>query len=376
MANHFIHTVPRLLSSERKQKMWSKKTLLTLLKASNIYGGLLSLITVTTYLLLVFSFPGTFSYLPIQAILLPFGIISVTVFSYLHLSYYGKASDGVVCPMSIGVFISLMCLSPGLIITAQFTIPVLRYGDILALREPLFCIPFILGTIGIVLGAISMFAILRINRIRKLPGELRLKPEMWKTKGWWLSIAILTLGVIIAGASVMSGPEGKTEVAYEVRLDTGTSEEETTFFLPVPIDESIGEVADVMNELNVVDGTADWEIVDTAHGTALEVRTKAKCVLSSEKECGYKGWAEGEEWLYSYNFSMLQRINRTDPEVWVFATTADATLRMRLSLDDGMNNHLRYISVGSTPTDPDTYEVPLNEGWQTVKLARSLLCYD
>jgi len=106
MSNHFIQTVPRLLSSERKQEMWSKKTLLRLLKASNIYGGLLSLIT----------------------------------------------------------------------------IPVLRYGDILALREPLFWILIILGTIGMVLGALALFAILRINGIRKLPGELRLKPEMWKTK--------------------------------------------------------------------------------------------------------------------------------------------------------------------------------------------------
>ena len=357
--------------------MKNKKSLLRILKISNIYGGLLSFITVIAYLLLVFLFPGTFRYLPIQAILLPTGIILVTVFSYLHLSYYEKASDGVVCPISLGVIITLMCLSPSLIITAHFTIPVLRYGDILPiLLEPLFWIPFILGSIGIVLGALSMFAIVRINRITKLPGELRLKPKRWKTKGLWLSIAILTVGVIIAGASVLSGPVGKTEVAYEVRLDTGTSEEETTFFLPVPIDESIREVADVMNELNVVDGTADWEIVDTAHGKALEVRTKAKCVLSAEKECGYKGWEEGDEWLYSYNFSMLQRINKNDYEVWVFASTVNATLRMRLSMDDGINNVLRYISVGSTPTDPFTYEVPLKEGWQTVKLARSLLCYD
>jgi hypothetical protein len=357
-------------------KMKNKKSHLRILKASNIYGGLLSLITVTTYLLLVFLFPGTFRYLPIQAILLPSGIILITVFSYLHLSYYGKASDEVVCPVSIGVIISLMCLSPGLIITAQFTIPVLRYGDILPiLLEPLFWIPFILGNIGIVLGILSIFAILRINRIRKVPGELRLRPKRWKTKGLWLSIAILTAGVIIAGASLLSGPVGKTEVAYEVRLDTGTSEE-TTFFLPVPIDESIREVADVMNELKVVDGTADWEIVDMEHGKALEVRTKAKCVLSAEKECGYKGWEEGDEWLYSYNFSMLQRINRNDYEVWVFAPTVNATLRMRLSMDDGINNVLGYISVGSTPTDPFTYEVPLKEGWQTVKLARSLLCYD
>ena len=361
-------------------KRGSKKSHLRILKASNIYCGLLSLITVTTYLLLVFLFPGTFRYLPIQAILLPSGIISVTVFSYLHLSYYGKASDEVVCPISIGVLITLMCLSPSLIITAHFTIPVLRYGDILHLLEPLFWIPFILGNIGIVLGALSMFAILRINGIRKVPGELRLKPKRWKTKGFWLSIAILTAGVIIAGASVLSGPVGKTEVTYEVMLNTGTSEE-TTFFLPVPIDESTGEVADVMNELKVVDGTADWKIVDMEHGKALEVHTKGKCVLSAKKECGYKGWEEGDEWLYSYNFSMLQGVNETNKavyEVWVFAPTADATLRIDLAMDDGISNVLGYISVGSTPTDPFTYEVPLKEGWQTVKLARRLLwlCYD
>jgi hypothetical protein len=106
------------------------------------------------------------------------------------------------------------------------------------------------------------------------------------------------------------------------------------------------------------------------------VHTKGKCVLSAKKECGYKGWEEGDEWLYSYNFSMLQRINRNDYEVWVFAPTADATLRIDLAMDDGINNVLGYISVGSTPTDPFTYEVPLKEGWQTVKLARNLMCYD
>ena len=358
--------------------MKNKKSLLRILKISNIYGGLLSFITVTAYFLLVFLFPGTVRYLPIQAVLLPPGIILVTVFSYLHLSYYGKASDKVICPISIGVIITLMCLSPGLIIIALFTIiPFLRYGDILPLLNPLFGIPFILGNIGIVLGILSIFATLRSNRIRKVPGELRLKLKRGKIKGLWFSIAILTLGVIIAGASILEGHVGKTEVAYEVMLDTGTSEE-TTFFLPVPVDESTGEVADVMNELNVVGGTADWKIVDTAHGKALEVHTKGKCVLSAKKECGYKGWEEGDEWLYSYNFSMFQinKTNRAGYGVWVFASTANTTMRIKLLMDDGINNAFKYISVGSTHTDPFTHEVPLKEGWQTVKLSQGLLCYD
>ena len=167
----------------------------------------------------MFLFPGTFRYLPIQAVLLPPGIISVTVLSYLHLSYYGKASEEVVCPISLGVIITLMCLSPGLIIIALFTIPFLLYGDILLLLNPLFWIPFILGNIGIVLGVLSIFAMLGINK-RKVSGELRLKLKRWKIKGLQLSIAILILGVIIAGASVLSGHVGKTEVVYEVMLDT------------------------------------------------------------------------------------------------------------------------------------------------------------
>jgi hypothetical protein len=247
--------------------------------------------------------------------------------------------------------------------------------------NPFFGIPFILGSIGIVLGTLSIFAVLRSNRIRKIPGELKIKLKRWKIKGLWLGIVILTAGVIIAGASVLSGCVGKTAISYEVMLDTGSSEEETTFLLPVPINESTGEVLDVMNELKVVDGTADWKIVDTAHGKALEVRIKAKCALSAEKECGYKGGEERNVWLYSYNVSMLHGINKTKRwrtiyEVWVFASTANTTLRIDLAMDDGISNILSYISVGSTPTDPFTYEVPLKEGWQTVKLARRLLCYD
>ncbi len=59
--------------------MKNKKPLLRILKISNIYGGLLSLITVGVYLFLAIGFPGTFRYLPIQAFLLLPGVVSVTV---------------------------------------------------------------------------------------------------------------------------------------------------------------------------------------------------------------------------------------------------------------------------------------------------------
>ncbi len=284
------------------------------------------------------------------------------------MGYYGKASDEAVCSLPIGVIITLMCLIPGLII-ARFEINILSMGISVLLLHPWVLGIFIFGNSGLVLGFLSIFTVLRSNRIRIVPGEL----EKWKIKGLQLSTAILIAGVIVTGISMSLGTVGKTVISYEVMLDTS---EETTFFLPVPIDESIGEVADVMNELKVVDGTADWKIVDTAHGKALEVHTKTKCVLSAKKECGYKGWEEGDEWLYSYNVRMFQGINKSVYEVWVFASTANTVVRIDLSLDDGQNNILKYISVGSTPTDPFTYGIPLKEGWQTVKLAQGLLCYD
>lgn len=355
--------------------MKNKKLLLRILKVSNIYGGLLSLLIVGVYLFFAIGFPGTFRYLPIQAFLLLIGVVSVTVFSYLHLNYYEKASDEAVCSLPIGAIITLMCLIPGLII-ALFEINILSMGMSALLLHPWMLGIFIFGNFGLVLGFLSIFAVLRSDRIRILPGEL----EKWKIKGLQLSTAILIAGVIVTGISVSLGTVGKTVISYEVMLDTGTSEE-TTFFLPVPIDESTGEVADVMNELKVVDGTADCKIVDTAHGKALEVRAKAKCVLSAKKECGYKGWEEGDGWLYSYNVSMFQGINKTKRwgtvyEVWVFASTTNTTLRIDLAMDDRTNNILSYISVGSTPTDPFTYEVSLKEGWQTVKLSQRLMCYD
>ena len=354
--------------------MKNKKLLLRILKVSNIYGGLLSLLIVGAYLFFAIGFPGTFRYLPIQAVLLLLGVVSVTVFSYLHLGYYEKASDEAVCSLPIGAIITLMCLIPGLII-ALFEINILSMGMSTLLLHPWVLGIFIFGNFGLVLGFLSLFAVLRSNRIRIVPGEL----EKWKIKGLQLSTAILIAGVIVTtGISVSLGTVGKTVIIYEVMLDTS---EETTFFLPVPIDESTGEVADGMNELKVIGGTADWKIMDTTHGKALEIGTKGECVLSAKKECGYKGWEEGEEWLYSYNVSMFRGINKTKRwgtvyEVWVFASTANTTLRIDLSLDDGISNVLGYVSVGSTPTDPFTYEVPLKEGWQTVKLSQRLMCYD
>jgi hypothetical protein len=336
----------------------ANRSRLKILKASSIYGGLLSFTLVCTYIFLVVGFPGTFRYLPIQAFLLIFGVISVTVFSYLHLSYFEKASDEVVCPLSIGLIIISMCLIPSIIIVffEILNIQVLFHGGRV---PPPLLIPYILGDIGIIFSALSISAVMKSKRT--VPSGL----EMWKVKGLQFGVAILIIGVIIAGVSVSLGTVGNTKITYEVRL--GASEE-TTFFLPVPIDNSSGKVADVMNDLKMVNGSCDWDIVDTLYGKALKVHTDMNCILSAEMGCGYKSWEEGNEWFYSYNVSMVKEINQTEQiyEVWVFASNENTTVRIRIVMDNGINNDLGYSA----------YEIPLKEGWQTIRLERHLMCYD
>ena len=339
-----------------KKVILSNKLRLKILKVSNIYGGILSLIFVGMYIIFVIASPFTLRYVLLQAILLPLGVVLSAVFSYLHLSYSEEIPEEFTCSLLSGLTISSTCIVPGLIITF-FEIRTLSYGIIPAS----LLIIFILGVPSLVLGILSLFIVLKGNRT--VPKGL----ERWKIRGLQLGTVILITGVVVAGSSMSVGLVGNTKITYTVML--GTSEE-TTFFIPMPIDELTGEVADVMNELEVVEGVADWKIVDTAHGQALEVHTKGVCVLSAEKECGYKGWEEGDEWLYSYNVSMLQGTNKTIYEVWVFASAANTTMRMRLLMDDGINNALGYTPVGSTPFGPFTYDVLLKEGWQTVRLER------
>ena len=75
---------------------------LKILKLSCIYGGVFSMILVGMYVFFVAAFIGTMRYTSIQIILLLTGIVSVTVFSYMHLNYAGKNPEefGTVLPHS------------------------------------------------------------------------------------------------------------------------------------------------------------------------------------------------------------------------------------------------------------------------------------
>jgi hypothetical protein len=107
--------------------------------------------------------------------------------------------------------------------------------------------------------------------------------------------------------------------------------------------------------LEVIEGDAVWDIVDTNHGTALEVRTSTGCVLSAQQECGKKGRDEGREWAHSYNISTLSGVDMTAYEAWVFSSNANTTLYMELSMDNGLGVVLSYRCD----------DTPLSEGWQT-----------
>ena len=185
----------------------------------------------------------------------------------------------------------------------------------------------------------------------------------WKIRGLQLGTVILATGIVVSGISISSGILGDTMMRYELTIDTS---EETTLFVPLPVDESSNVIVGLIDGLEVIEGDAVWDIVDTDHGKALEVRTSTGCVLSARQECGKKGWDEGREWVYSHNISMLSGVDRAAYEAWAFSSNANTTLYMELSMDNGMGILLGYRCDGT----------PLGEGWQTVELERSNMRYD
>ncbi len=216
---------------------------------------------------------------------------------------------------------------------------------------------FIPGCISLVLGILSAYVVL--NGSRGSPEGI----PRWKVRGLQLSAVILATGIVVSGISLSSGILGDTRVRYELTIDTS---EETTLFVPLPVDESNNMIEGLIDELEVIEGDAVWDIMDTDHGTALEVRTSTGCILSAQQECGKKGWDEGREWVYRHNISTLSGVDGAAYEAWTFSSNANTTLCMRLSMDNGMGVLLRYRCDGT----------PLSEGWQTVELERSDMRYD
>ncbi len=330
------------------------ETRLKILKLSCIYGGVLSLILVGLYVLLLVAFPGTVRFMPIQVALLLAGIVSVTVFSYMHLNYTRENPEEFSCPILSGILITVICLSSGLIFIYPLVLGV-SYGDLESVvRMTIFLTP---GYISLILGILSAYAVL--SGSRRSPEGI----TQWKVRGLQLGTVILATGIVVSGISLSSGILGDTRVRYELTIDTS---EETTLFVPLLVDESNNVIVGLIEGVELVGGDAVWDIVDTDHGKALEVRTSTGCVLSARQECGKKGWDEGREWVYSHNISTLSGVNRAAYEAWTFSSNANTTLYMRLSMDNGLGVLLRYRCDG----------VHLSEGWQTVELERSDMRYD
>jgi len=340
-----------------------------ILLISHIYGSFLSILIVSLYLCSIIFMSLSLKYIQIQAFLLPLGVVSSAIFSYLHLSYIDKTSKEIECSLLPGFIISILCIIPGLIFTL-FGLQFASNGEFPAL----VIIIFIGGVFSLVLGVHSINIVLKGKRT--LPEGL----EQWKVKGLQVSTIILITGLVVAGISIASGIVGNTEMSYEIMLETP---EDTTFFIPIPIDEYGGNVADIVDKIELVDGTANWKIVNTEYGEALQVNTRGKCILSAKKGYGKKSIEEGDEWLRSYNLSMLNG-TRHDQKfgdiygVWVFSSNEDTTMLFSLSLIDGWNHILNYNTVRYSFDDPytleiHTSEIPLDKGWQIIDLDREMM---
>jgi hypothetical protein len=317
-----------------------------ILKISCIYGGVLSLILLGLYAFSLVAFPGTVRYMSIQIILLLTGIVSVTVFSYMHLNYAREKPEEFACPILPGISITAICLTSGLIFIYPLVLCISR-GDMSGgIAMFMYFIP---GYISLILGILSAYAVL--SGSRRSPEGITL----WKVGGLQLSTVILVTGIVVSGISISAGSIGDTIMRYELTIDTS---EETTLFVPLPVDESNNVIVGLIDGLEVIEGDAVWDIVDTDHGKALEVRTSTGCVLSAQQECGKKGRDEGGEWAHSYNVSMLSGADMAAYETWVFSSNANTTLYLELSMDNGLGVVLSYSCD----------DISLSEGWKTVSV--------
>ena len=255
---------------------------LKILKLSCIYGGVFSMILVGIYVFFVAAFIGTMRYMSIQIILLLTGIVSVTVFSYMHLNYARKNPEEFSCPILPGILITVICLTPGLIFISALLLWVSHEDISSVVTGFMYFIPW---HIRLILGILSAYAVL--SGSRRSPEGL----TQWKIRGLQLSTVILAAGIVVSGISISSDTLGRPGITYAITLDASRidTSEETTFLVPLPVDTSSGMAADVVDELTVIKGDAVWSIADTEHGKALEVRTSTKCILYAEKKCGVHG---------------------------------------------------------------------------------------
>jgi hypothetical protein len=339
---------------------WMKnRSRLNILKLSCIYGGVLSLIIVVLYIFFLAVFMITMRYTSIQIILLLTGIVSVTVFSYMHLNYAGKNPEEFTCPILPGIVITAICLTPGLIFIPAMVSCVSQEDISSVVTVFMYFIPC---HISLILGILSAYAVLSGNR--KSPDGI----AQWKIRGLQLGTVILAAGIVVSGISISSGALGNPGMTYAITLDASRIDtaEETTFLVPLPVDTSSGVAADVVDELTVTEGDAVWSIVDTEHGKALEVRTNTKCVLYAEKKCGYMETREREEWLQRHDVSMIHEMEGGTYDVWVYASNANATMYLKLWKHTGLRGNINRL---------DNDRTSLDEGWQMVKLSWSrVLC--
>jgi len=190
----------------------------------------------------------------------------------------------------------------------------------------------------------------------------------WKIRGLQLGTVILAAGIVVSGISLSIGALGNPGMTYTITLDASgiDTAEETTFLVPLPVDTSSGVAADFVDELTVTRGDAVWSIVDTEHGTALEVRTSTGCVLYAKEKCGYMETREREEWLQRYDVSMIHEMGGGTYDVWVYASNANATMYLKLWKYTGLRSNINCL---------DNDRTSLDEGWQTVELEWSrVLC--
>lgn len=189
----------------------------------------------------------------------------------------------------------------------------------------------------------------------------------------WMMVFVLGM-VLVAGCS---SPAGGASYALEVHTDGRTA-----VYIPAPVDDDTGDVADLVSELRVVEkeGGAEVEygVVETRYGEAIRIDTGGNVTLRAEVNGSYfdQHPVQSQGGGFPHFFNLTMRSDERGEFLYYHAfqnasgedgSVDGAEVRIRLGAVSS-----RGGETWSTKNESGiSSEVELRDGWQTIRMGHS-----
>jgi len=191
---------------------------------------------------------------------------------------------------------------------------------------------------------------------REIPGYLKIIRN--------LGIGLVILVLLFMTVLFISMAD-YASASTSIRMSSGTGE--TTLYAPVLLDD--GEVLEMYEHPTVI-GDAATTIIDTQYGKALRITGSGDIKIHMQQSLGIQRGKQPDEAFGGFSLSMGNyTVGENDrmTDIRIFTDGEVDDLGISFSMDTGWGQ----IQEIATEKDIDP-----GEGWQVVRLAVSVLCYD